>query len=157
MAQIPTCKKCGKKLKWLPWKNGKPQRPIDPTTNKPCDCWKKNGGGDDYWKKSGRLFDKKDKYKSCPYCDGWYHIDDGNEAHEEVYHKDKKKHRGAYIYGDSCFEDEILYYTSDEHWFMSKPDENEEFHKVSGKENVKEFCKKHNIKVIRSGMYLLDE
>ncbi len=36
---------------------------------------------------------------------------------------------------------------------MSKTDENEEFHKVSGKENVKEFCKKHGIKVIRGGIY----
>ncbi len=159
MAQIPTCRKCGKKLKWLPWKNGKPQQPIDPITNKPCDCWKKNGrGGDDYVSKSGRLFDKADKYVKCEYCSGWEHIDDTEQhkIHLEVYHKDKKVHRGGYIYGDSCWEDEVLYHSGGESWFMSEPDENGEFHKVDGIENVEEFCKKHGIKTIRSN-YLLRE
>jgi len=146
MAQTPTCKKCGKKLKWLPWKNGKPQRPVIPATNKPCDCWKKYGGGDDYFK--GRMFDKADKYKKCPYCDGYSHIEDGNEDHERIYHKDKKVHKGNYITGESCWEDEILYYVAEGHWFNN-------WISVDGKENIKEFAKKHNIKVIR-GMYLLE-
>ena len=156
MAQTPICKKCGKKLKWLPWKNGKPQRPVDPSTNQPCSCWKKNSSGDDFSSKTGRLFDKKDKYKPCPYCNGWYHIDDGNESHEEVYHKDKKKHRGGYVMGDSCWEDEILYYSNSEKWYMSYPDENGDFYRVEGIGNVEEFCKKHGIKTIRS-KYLLRE
>ena len=102
----PECRKCGKTLEWLPWKNGKPQQPIDPSTKQPCNCWKKKGGGD-FMSKSGRMFDKKDKYKPCPYCDGWYHIDEGNEIHEEAYHKDKKVHKGEYIIGKGCFSDEV--------------------------------------------------
>lgn len=109
LREPPKCKNCGKVLKWLPWKNGKPQRPVDPNTKQPCECWKTMGnrGGDGYISKTGRLFDKKEKYKECPYCDGWYHIDDGNEEHERIYHEDKKKHVGGFVLGDGCFADEI--------------------------------------------------
>ncbi len=158
MAQTPTCKKCGKKLKWLPWKNGKPQRPVDPATNQPCDCWKKNSrGGDDYFKKGGRLFDKADKYEKCEYCDGYHHIDDkeDHERHIQTYHKDKKVHRGTHITGESCWEDEILYHGEVDHWYICYPNNEGEFLDVRGKENVKEFAKKHGIKVIRDS-YLLD-
>ena len=152
----PKCKSCGKVLKWLPWKNGKPQRPIDPKTNQPCECWKRKGsGGDEYGGKTGRLFDKKDKYKPCPYCGGHYHIEDGNEDHEQIYHKDKKVHAGEYVMGLQCFADEILYHGSRDHWFFAYPDKNGDFLSVDGIENVREFAKTHNVKVIMEE-YLLE-
>ena len=152
----PKCRGCGRTLEWLPWKNGKPQAPVVPATKKPCPCWKTRGkGGDGYMAKTGRLFDKKNKYKQCPYCDGWFHIYDGNERHEEVYHKDKKIHKGKIIAGDGCFADEVLYHGTGEHWYLKHPDENGDFLSVEGIENVREFAKKHGIEVIRSE-YLLD-
>jgi len=139
----PKCKNCQKVLEWLPWKNGKPQRPVDPTTKQPCECWKTKGGGaSEEFGKGGRIFDKADKYRQCPYCAGWYNIDDGNEEHERTYHKDKKIHMGQINIGDQCFTDEILYHGRDEYWFN-------DFISVDGKENVREFAKKHGIKVIR--------
>lgn len=150
----PKCKKCQKVLEWLPWQNGKPRPPVDPITGKPCECWKRRGsGGDDY--KGGRIFDKKDKYKPCLYCGGHYHIEDGNEIHEEVYHKDKKVHAGQYNIGLECFTDEILYHVSGEHWFFEHPEENGDFLSVDGIENVRDFAKKHGVKVIMEE-YLLE-
>lgn len=145
----PKCKNCGKVLEWLPWKNGKPQRPVDPKTKEPCNCWKTKGksfSDDDPFNKPRWL--KKDDYASCPYCDGHYQKALGNEFHEEVYHKDKKVHSGEYIVQYQCFTDEILYYGSDEHWYFRHSNENEDFLSVSGKENVREFAKTHGVKHI---------
>jgi len=151
LRESPKCKNCNKVLEWLPWKNGKPQRPVDPLTKKPCECWKTSGrmGGDNF-KASGRIFDKKDKYEECEYCDGYHHIDDieDHERHLETYHKDKKKHKGTYIAGESCWKDEILFHDTEDHWYNDSLS-------IRGKENVREFAKKYGVKVIRDS-YLLD-
>lgn len=147
--EAPKCRKCGKTLEWLPW-TGKPLAPVDPKTKKPCDCWKTKGKGGDYsdpFNKPRWL--KKDDLAQCTYCSGSYEKVLGNELHEETYHKDKKVHVGEYVIGLQCFEDEILYYATDEHWFMGRPTVNGDFLSVDGKENVREFAKNHGIKVIR--------
>lgn len=144
----PKCKNCGKVLEWLPWKNGKPQRPVDPTTKQPCECWKtkgKNYADNDPFNKPRWL--KAKDYSKCPYCDGYYETAEGNESHEQTWHKDKKVHRGQIIMGAQCWEDEILYHGTENHWFNA-------YIAVDGKENVREFAKKHGIKVIRDE-YLL--
>jgi len=113
LRESPKCKNCNKVLEWLPWKNGKPQRPVDPSTKQPCECWKtKNrlGKGGDYasddpYNKRRNL--KAKDYTKCSYCDGYYETEKGNESHEETYHKDKKVHKGEYVMGDSCFSDEL--------------------------------------------------
>ncbi len=142
----PKCRKCGKTLEWLPW-TGKPQPPIDPKTKEPCDCWKTKGyaGDGDPFNKPRWL--KAKDYTKCPYCDGYYETEAGNEYHEQAWHKDKKVHRGELNIGDQCWGDEILYHSSGEHWFNA-------YIGVDGKENVREFAKKHGIKVIRDD-YLL--
>ena len=148
--EAPKCRKCGKTLEWLPW-TGKPLAPVDPKTKSPCDCWKTKGKGftdDDPFNKPRYL--KKQDLADCPYCSGVYEKELGNELHEEVYHKDKKVHVGEWIIGEQCFEDEVLYYGDNEHWFMGRPTVNGDFLSVDGKENVREFAKKHEIKVIRS-------
>ena len=142
----PKCKNCQKVLKWLPWKNGKPQRPVDPKTGESCACWKTKGkaGGDGYMQKTGRMFDKADKYEECEYCGGYHHIDDeeDHKVHLEVYHKDKKRHEGCFNIGEKCWDDEILYHGSNDTWFTSTSE-------VPRKE-VRDFAKKNGIKVIRS-------
>lgn len=64
-------------MAWKPW-TGKPQPPIDPATGEPCNCW----GSD---KNKQRVLGK-DSYIKCPYCDGYYQKDKGNEEHERLYH-----------------------------------------------------------------------
>ena len=152
--EAPKCRKCGKTLEWLPW-TGKPQPPVDPATNAPCDCWKTKGKGGDYanddpFNKPRWL--KKDDLAPCPYCSGSYEkaFPEQQEIHEEVYHKDKKVHKGEFNIGDQCFTDEILYHGSGDHWYFAHPDENGDFLSVDGVENVREFAKKHGVKVIRS-------
>jgi len=147
LREPPKCKNCQKVLEWLPWKNGKPQRPVDPVTKQPCECWKKGKqhANDDPFNKPRWL--KAKDYTKCPYCDGYYETEAGNEYHEQSLHKDKKVHRGDIVTGDGCFSDEILYHGADDHWYNA-------YIGVDGKENVREFAKKHGIKVIRSD-YLL--
>ncbi len=109
LREPPKCKNCGKVLEWLPWKNGKPQRPVDPKTKAQCNCWKTKGkqyANIDTFNKPRWL--KAKDYTKCPYCDGYYETKEGNESHEEVYHKDKKVHKGEYIIGDGSFPDECL-------------------------------------------------
>ncbi len=141
LRESPKCRKCGKTLEWLPW-TGKPLPPVDPKTKKPCGC----SGGNVVSGKTGRMYDKKDKYEPCPYCDGHYHIEDGNENHEQIYHKDKKVHAGEYDVQYQCFTDEILYHGDGDHWYLMHMDEKGEFLSVDGKENVEEFILKYGIK-----------
>ncbi len=143
----PKCKNCSKVLEWLPWKNGKPQRPVDPTTKQPCECWKKGKRYADDDPYNNRRFLKAKDYTKCSYCDGYYETEAGNEYHEQALHKDKKVHRGDIILGDNCFSDEILYHGTDDHWYNA-------YIGVDGKENVREFAKKHGIKIIRDA-YLI--
>jgi len=145
----PKCKNCGKVLKWLPWKDGKPQRPVDPKTGNPCECWKTKGksfSDNDPFNKPRWL--KKTDYVDCPYCDGHYEKALGNESHEEIYHKDKKVHSGEWITGWGCFSDEVLYYGGTNHWYLNHSDENGDFLSVDGIENVREFAKTHGVKHI---------
>ncbi len=140
--ESPKCKNCQKVLKWLPWKNGKPQRPVDPKTGESCNCWKKGKqyASDDPY--NNRRWLKAKDYTKCPYCDGYYETEAGNEYHEQALHKDKKVHRGDIILGDNCFSDEVLYHGEGDRWYNA-------YIGVDGKENVREFAKKHGIKVIR--------
>ncbi len=152
----PKCKNCGKVLKWLPWKEGKPQRPVDPKTGTPCECWKtkgKNYAGDGDPFNKPRWLKAKD-YSKCPYCGGYYETEVGNEYHEQALHKDKKLHKGEINVGEQCFEDEILYRGTGERWYLKYADKNGDFLSVEGKENVREFAKKHGIKVIVDDYYI---
>lgn len=85
----PKCRSCDKTLIWKPW-TGSPQPPIDPATGEPCDCWKFNKG-------DKQRFLGKNSYIKCPYCEGYYQKDKGNEEHERLYHPDKVKHFGIWI------------------------------------------------------------
>lgn len=92
----PKCKNCGKLLKWRPW-TGKPQPPVDPKTNEPCDCWKFKSG-------DKPRFLGKDSYVKCLYCDGYYEKDKDNKEHEMLYHNDKVNKHGIWIIEKQRFE-----------------------------------------------------